>query len=66
MFQHVLEQELPQIQRGASATQPGYKPLISLMMCVKRHHTCFFLPAALTPKGLNVRTADKPVLVCVA
>jgi hypothetical protein len=26
---------------------------------------CFLVCFVLTPKGLNVRTADKPVLVCV-
>ena len=49
MFQRVLEQESPQIQ-------PGYKPLIPFMMCVKRHHTRFFLPAAL-------RWAEKKIAV---
>jgi hypothetical protein len=27
---------------------------------------CYEANPTLTPKGLNVRTADKPVLVCVA
>ena len=56
MFKTVLEQELPQIIRGASAAQPGYKPLISLIVVVKRHNTRFFLPQALrwTEKEIGV------------
>ncbi|KAG0564704.1 hypothetical protein KC19_8G132400 [Ceratodon purpureus] len=56
MFKTVLEQELPQIIRGANAAQPGYKPLISLIVVVKRHNTRFFLPQALrwTEKEIGV------------
>lgn len=47
MIKQLLDQELPQIQRGARAAQPGYEPLISYVVVIKRHHTRFFLPAAL-------------------
>jgi hypothetical protein len=33
---------------------------------VTRHDGSHNISSRLTPKGLNVRTADKPVLVCVA